>query len=99
MTQVGRGGVSVTAISHKSTFERDYRALDPEIQKEVDEALEKLLMDPRPPGIRFEKLQGHRKPAVYTIHATGNFKISFEIDGSVAILRRCGKHDYIDRKP
>lgn len=62
MTQIGRGGVSVNAIRHKSTFKRDYQRLDPEIQKEVDKALEKLLMDPRPPGIRFEKLQGHRKP-------------------------------------
>jgi plasmid maintenance system killer protein len=40
------------------------------------------MANPRPPGLRFEKLQGYRRPDIYTIHVTGNFKISMEIEGN-----------------
>jgi hypothetical protein len=31
--------------------------------------------------------------------ATGNYKISFEISGNIATLRRVALHDEIDRRP
>lgn len=43
-------------------------------------------MNPRPPGLAFEKLAGHSRPDIYTIYVTGNYKISFEIEGSTAFL-------------
>ncbi len=52
-----------------------------------------------PPGLAFEKLHGYSNPDIYTIHVTGNYKISFEISKAIAFLRRVGTHDEIDRLP
>lgn len=40
-------------------------------------------------------------PSIFTIHATRNHshKISFEIEGDVAIMRKIGTHKEIDRSP
>lgn len=99
MTAVGAGGVAISTLSTRSTFERDFRKLDAQMQDRVLTKIADLQTNPRPPGLRFEKLKGYRRPDVYTIHITGNYKLSFEIDGSTAILRRVACHDEIDRKP
>lgn len=52
-----------------------------------------------PPGLAFEKLKGYRNPDVYTIHVTGNYKISMSIYGQLAHLRRVADHGDIDRSP
>ena len=63
----------------------------------VDAKLDDLLKNPRPPGLRFEKLKGYRRPNIYTIHDTGNYKTSLAIAGADARLRRVGPHNYIGR--
>lgn len=55
--------------------------------------------NPRPPGIRFEKLKGYSNPDIFTIHVTGNYKLFMDIVSSEARLRRVGTHDEIDRAP
>lgn len=65
----------------------------------MDAKLRDLLKNPRPHGLAFEKLKGYKRPDIYTIHVTGNYKISFEIKGDLVILRRVSDHDTIDRKP
>ncbi|MCL2076407.1 MAG: type II toxin-antitoxin system RelE/ParE family toxin [Betaproteobacteria bacterium] len=99
MTIVGAGGVSITSWRSLTRFDKEYRKLDPVVQGRVDKALSKLVQTPMPPGIDFEKLKGYQDPGIYTIHATGNFKVSFEIDGSEAVLRRVAVHDDIDLNP
>jgi len=99
MTIIGGGGVTIVAIERLVTFTKDYKKLTVELQSLTKSKIKDLLKNPRPPGIRFEKLKGYRKPNIYTIHVTGNYKISFEIKGSTAILRRIGTHNLIDRKP
>lgn len=99
MPVIGAGGVVITEIALKPSFRRNYRKLTPDLQALVDQKLRDLMADPRPPGLRFEKLQGWRNPDVYTIHVTGNYKISMEIHGGQATLRRVGNHDKIDRSP
>jgi hypothetical protein len=70
------------------------------MQSRVDEKLEDLLKNPRPSGLAFEKLKGYANPSIYTVHITGNYKLSFEIiEGSLAFLRRVATHDEIDRAP
>jgi len=44
-------------------------------------------------------LKGYHKPNIYTVHITGNFKMSFEITGNEAKLRCVGNHNEIDRRP
>lgn len=99
MTVVGAGGIVIKQIDRRKSFGRCYKKLDGTIADRVDEALRKLMMNPMPGGIRFEKLKGYNNPAIYTIHATGNFKISMEVAGNVACLRRVGPHDEIDLAP
>ncbi len=100
MTAVGAGGVVITSWTPSKRFTKEYRKLASDMQQRTDVKLDDLQKNPRPPGLGFEKLQGYKQPFIYTIHVTGNYKVSFEvIDGNVAFLRRVGTHDEIDRAP
>lgn len=99
MTEVGTGGVQITAWSFTNRFRRQYKKLTADQKKLCDSKLEDLKQDPMPPGLRFEKLNGYRKPSIYTIHLDGNYKLSMEINGTTAILRNVGTHNEIDRGP
>jgi plasmid maintenance system killer protein len=100
MTQVGSGGVVISRWAKSKRFHRDYDRLSLDLKDLTDQALQALASSPRPPGLRFEKLKGYRDPEIYTIHVTGNYKVSFELlDGSCAFLRRVANHDDIDRAP
>ena len=100
MTTIGAGGVAITAFAPSKRYAREYRKLTAEMQTRVDEKIQDLLKNPRPLGLGFEKLKGYANPSVYTVHITGNYKLSFEIiEGSIAFLRRVATHDEIDRVP
>lgn len=99
MTIVGAGGVTIQTIKRTERFKKDYRKLNPDLQQKTQQKLESLLQDPRPPGLVFEKLKGYTRPDIYTIHITGNYKVSLLIDGTTAILRRVADHNEIDRAP
>lgn len=99
MTEVGAGGVTVTGWRSSKRYAKEYRKLTPAMQERVDVKLQDLQVNPRPPGLGFEKLSGYTDPAIYTIHVTGNYKLSFELAGSTAFLRRVATHDEIDRAP
>lgn len=100
MTVTGAGGVTITRWKKSKRFHRDYEKLTIEFRDLADDKLQDLARDVRPLGLRFEKLSGHTNPDVYTIHVTGNYKISFEIiEGTTAWLRRVANHDEIDRAP
>jgi len=99
MTRVGAGGVKITGWTFANRFQRQYRKLTTQQQRLCDDKLRDLLQDPMPPGLRFEKLKGYRKPDLYTIHLDGNYKLSMEISEGTAILRHVGTHNEIDRGP
>lgn len=99
MTEVGSGGVVVTGWQPSVRYSKEYRKLTPQMQERVDGKLADLQKNPRPPGLGFEKLKGHSNPDIYTLHITGNYKLSFELNGSVAFLHRVATHNEIDRAP
>lgn len=99
MTEVGAGGVIITAFEPSRRYSKEYRKLTDAMRELVDGKLEDLLSEVRPPGLRFEKLKGESNPDIYSIHVTGNYKITFELNGSTAFLRRVATHDEIDRAP
>ncbi len=99
MTITGKGGVVVTNITLTEAFKKRYKKLPEEIKPLLAGKLDDLKKNPMPAGLRFEKLKGYTKPNIYTIHLTGNFKLSFELEGCNAILRNVGNHNEIDRKP
>jgi len=99
MTVIGAGGVVIRTIQLSNRFERDFKKLPPELKALCQEILPKLLEIAVSPGLRFEKLKGYHKPALYSLHITGNYKVSLEINGDAALLRRIACHDEIDRQP
>jgi mRNA-degrading endonuclease RelE of RelBE toxin-antitoxin system len=99
MTVTGAGGVKIEAWKKSKRFHRDYDKLDIEMRDLVDEKLQDLSKPILSSGLRFEKLKGYSNPDLYTIHITGNYKVSMEINGSCAFLRRVANHDEIDRAP
>ena len=99
MTQPGSGGGVVKTITPSKTFERQFKKLPQAIKDGIEGVFKDLLKDPRPLGLKFEKLKGYKNPDIYTVHITGNYKLSFEIDSCQAKLRRVGNHNEIDRRP
>lgn len=82
-------------------FINSFKSLPPDIKAQASKAIADLTRNPMPGRLRFEKLSGLTKPAVYTIHVTRNHshKASFELVGTVARMRSIGTHKEIDRAP
>lgn len=99
MTVTGAGGVVIARWKKSRRFHKEYEKLPIEMRDLVDGKLQDLAKAPRPSGLAFEKLKGHTNPDIYTIHITGNYKASLEIDGEIAFLRRVATHNEIDRAP
>ena len=99
MTVTGTGGVVIASWRKLRRFHRDYDKLTIELRDRVDEKLQDLAKTPRPSGLCFEKLKGYSAPDIYSVHVTGNYKLTMEIEGSRANLRRVADHDEIDRAP
>lgn len=93
------GGVVINTITPSKRFKRDYKKLSPQLQSKVDDKLSQLLKPGQVNGISFEKLKGYSNPDIFTIHVTGNYKISMLIGGGEVKLRRVGTHNKIDRLP
>lgn len=99
MTVTGAGGIVIARWRKSKRFHKDYDKLDNALRDLVDDKLQDLTRAVRPPGLSFEKLKGHSNPDIYTIHVTGNYKISMEIEGTDAFLRRVANHNEVDRAP
>lgn len=99
MTVVGGGGVVITFWQKSKRFHKEYERLQITMRDLVDKKLQDLSKSPRPAGLAFEKLKGYSNPDIYTIHVTGNYKISMEIISGTAFLRRVCSHDEMDQTP
>lgn len=90
-----------TVDASGESFANDFKRLAPEIKVLAAKSISDLQRDPMPKRLRFEKLSGYRNPSIYTIHVTSNHshKASFELVGTMAVLRRIGTHKEIDRAP
>lgn len=85
----------------RKSFQNSYKRLAGDLQDACREAIADLLLNPLPKARRFHALCGYRDPKVFTVDVTSNHshKLSFEIQGTVAVLRRVGTHTHIDRAP
>ena len=92
----------ITAVDQtRPSFTRSFSALPNDIAELAIEAITDLLKSPPPARLRLHKLGGYKNPKIFTIDITSNHshKISLEIDGNIAILRKAGTHKEIDRAP
>lgn len=92
-------GIEITKWKPLRTFEKDIKGLPADTLTEIKNSLKKLIENPKSGKLRLKTVTGSKKPKIYAIHVTGNHthKITFELDGTTAILRRFGTHREIDR--
>lgn len=91
----------IVGLSRKETFDRDFRRAPAEIQAAAKNAIRELVRYPQPNKLRLHSITGCFDPRILKIDVLPNksWQITFEMDGSVAILRRLGRHRQIDRNP
>lgn len=80
--------LKITGFDYKPSFKKDLRRLDPGIRKDVQKAINDLKGDNElSPGRHLKKLKGSN---AYSIRIGRDYRLSFEVDGEIAILRRVG---------
>lgn len=86
-------------IALTERFKKDYKKLSPDLQKAVDDCITDLAKDPIPASRRAHRINTGQFPKVFSLDVTSNksHKLSFEIDGNQAVLRRVDTHREIDR--
>lgn len=82
-------------------FKKDYDSLDSGLQRDTDDAIRDLMKNPIPSTRRLHALRGYKNPKIFTIDVRSNksYKMSLEINGTHAILRRVATHKTIDYAP
>lgn len=90
------GGFS---IAFTDRFKKDYKSLPGNLQQAVDACIADLAKDPIPTSRRSHRINQGQFPKVFSVDVTSNksHKLSFEINGDQALLRRVGTHREIDR--
>ncbi len=78
------------------SFVRDYQALSEELQKPADKQLERLAENPSHPSLNVKKMRDPRN--IWEARVTKAYRLTFQLEGGVCILRRLGTHDIL-RKP
>lgn len=89
-------------VNPGARFVRDYKRLPVDLQRQVDACLRDLGRQPVPAMRRLHVISvAGQRPQIFSVDVLSNksYKISFEVDGGVAILRRVGTHQEIDRSP
>jgi mRNA-degrading endonuclease YafQ of YafQ-DinJ toxin-antitoxin module len=86
-------------VAFTDRFKRDYKALPTDIRHQVDECIRDLAKDPIPTSRRAHCIDRASKPKIFSVDVTSNkaWKLSFQLEGQVATLRRVGTHKEIDR--
>lgn len=76
------------------SFVRDFLALPSKIQKQVEEALRWLVVNPRHPSLHVKKMQP-RSRGIFEVRVTKGYRMTFHLDGTNIVIRRVGTHDIL----
>jgi hypothetical protein len=93
--------IVITGFQRTLKFQRDWKKCPVDIRRSAGEAFRKLLGNPSANGLRLHPLKALGKPTVYKVDVLANhsWQISLHLEGGMAILRRLGTHQEIDRGP
>lgn len=93
--------IRIEHLDYRITFDRDLKRAPREVQKAVEPALNDMLKNPQPAKLRLHSLTGCFDAKIFKIDVLPNksWQITFEMDGTTAILRRLAPHKTIDRSP
>lgn len=93
--------VKIDAIDYKASFDKDFGKAPPNVRVAAADALKELMKNPQPAKLRLHSLHGCFSPRILKIDVFPNrsWQITFEMDGTTAILRRLATHRDINRRP
>jgi mRNA-degrading endonuclease RelE of RelBE toxin-antitoxin system len=75
------------------TFDKSFSALPAKIQKRALDKLGLYENDRRHPSLRVKKMEG--APDIWEISVTKEYRITFQQEGNVVLLRDTGSHDIL----
>ena len=75
------------------TFDKSFVTLPAGIRKRALEKLDLYENDPRHPSLRVKKMVG--TPGIWEMSVTKDYRITFQRDGNVVLLRNIGTHDIL----
>lgn len=82
-------------IHYTERFEKDFRALSPDVRKATAQKLRLLENDIRHPSLRVKKVQ--KFEGVFEGSVNKNFRFLFLIASNGYTLLRIGKHDILEK--
>ena len=93
--------LSVQGTRRTPSFDADVRAAPPDVVADATAALKKLMQNPGAGSLRLHALSGYPKPTIYKIdvRADRSWQITFELDGTTAVMLRLATHKVMDRRP
>ncbi len=83
-------------LEFSETFRAYYRRLPKEIQIRVDKTLLLLEENPWHPSLHTKRIKGTQ--GIWEARVTRSYRLSFNWVEDVALLRRVGTHEIIDRE-
>jgi mRNA-degrading endonuclease RelE of RelBE toxin-antitoxin system len=78
------------------SFERDYIRLPEQMRALVEKAIRLLAENPRHPSLHTKKMKG--REGIWEARVTRDYRITFQWEGSVILLRRGGTHDILRKE-
>lgn len=93
--------IRINGIRRLPRFDREMKGLKPDLLKAAKTAIEELYKNPSQTSLRLHCVNKEAKPKIFTIDVLSNksYKISFHMEGEIAVLRRVASHKDIDRLP
>lgn len=93
--------LQVSGTRRTDRFDTDVRSVPIDIARAAEAARKTLLRNSQSGGLRLHPLKGYPKPTIFKIDVTPNraWQITFELDGTIAVLLRLATHKTLDRDP
>lgn len=82
-------------IQATQTFIRLYRKLPDPVKKKTRQVLRLLQENPQHNSLGHKKMAAQE--SIYEIRVSRNYRITYQLDGDIAILRKIGTHDLLRR--
>jgi addiction module RelE/StbE family toxin len=81
-------------VLFSNDFVRDYQGLPESIRKKADEAIQRILENPRHPSLQMKKMQPKQR-GIWEARVTQGYRLTFRVDGELITMRRVGTHDLL----
>ena len=75
-------------------FVRDYQGLPESIREKVDQAIQRILENPRHPSLQMKKMQPKQR-GIWEARVTQGYRLTFRVDDELITMRRVGTHDLL----